>query len=93
MIKSSIMRTNYLLTLNLLFIFGLVFCTAAGCKKKDAAKNAPPETAAEEAARRLYTDLAAAAQTQEIRDIFIKLVKEEAEHKVRFELEYDLTTF
>jgi rubrerythrin len=47
----------------------------------------------EEAARKLYTDLAIVAQNQEIRDIFLKLAKEEAEHKLRFELEYDLTTF
>jgi rubrerythrin len=47
----------------------------------------------EEAARKLYTDLTTIAQTQEIRDIFLKLAKEEAEHKMRFELEYDLTTF
>jgi rubrerythrin len=47
----------------------------------------------EEEARKLYTDLAIVAQNQEIRDIFLKLAKEEAEHKLRFELEYDLTTF
>ena len=47
----------------------------------------------EEAARRLYTDLAPMAQTQRLRDIFLSLAQEEAEHKVRFELEYDLTTF
>ena len=47
----------------------------------------------EEAARKLYTDLATVAQTQELRDIFLKLAQEEAEHKMRFELEYDLTTF
>lgn len=47
----------------------------------------------EEAARKLYTYLATVAQTQEIRDIFLKLAQEEAEHKMRFELEYDLTTF
>ena len=47
----------------------------------------------EEAARKLYNSLATAANTKEIRDIFLKLAKEEAEHKMRFELEYDLTTF
>jgi len=47
----------------------------------------------EEVARKLYANLAAIAQTQEIRDLFLKLAQEEAEHKVRFELEYDLTTF
>jgi rubrerythrin len=38
-------------------------------------------------------DLAKAAQTREIRDIFLKLANEEAQHKMRFELEYDLRTF
>ncbi|MBN2588534.1 MAG: ferritin family protein [Sedimentisphaerales bacterium] len=47
----------------------------------------------EEAARKLYMDLAKAAQTNEIRDIFLKLANEEAQHKMRFELEYDLRTF
>ena len=47
----------------------------------------------EEASRRLYTDLAKTAQTKEFRDVFIKLANEEAQHKMRFELEYDLLTF
>jgi len=47
----------------------------------------------EEASRKLYTDLAAIAQEQELRDIFLKLAQEEAGHKLRFEIEYDLTTF
>ena len=47
----------------------------------------------EEAARKLYADLAAMTQTQELRDTFLRLAQEEAEHKVRFELEYDLMTF
>jgi len=47
----------------------------------------------EEAARKLYADLASIAQTQELQGILLKLAQEEAEHKVRFELEYDLTTF
>jgi rubrerythrin len=47
----------------------------------------------EEAARMLYTGLATAAKTLNIKDIFLRLAKEEAEHKMRFELEYDLTTF
>jgi len=42
---------------------------------------------------KLYTDLAAAAQRKDLREIFLKLAKEEADHKLRFELEYDLTTF
>ena len=47
----------------------------------------------EEAAHKLYTDLAIIAQEQELRDIFLKLAQEEAEHKLRFEIEYDLMTF
>lgn len=47
----------------------------------------------EEAARKLYTDLATITQEQELRDIFLKLAQKEAEHKLRFEIEYDLMTF
>ena len=47
----------------------------------------------EEISRKLYTDLATIAQTQELRDIFLKLAQEEAKHKLRFEIEYDLMTF
>ncbi len=47
----------------------------------------------EETSRKLYTDLATIAQTQEVRDTFLKLAKEEANHKLRFEIEYDLMTF
>jgi rubrerythrin len=47
----------------------------------------------EEASRKLYTDLATIAQSQELRDIFLKLAREEAGHKLRFEIEYDLMTF
>lgn len=47
----------------------------------------------EEAARKLYIDLSKVSHTKEIRDIFLKLAKEEAQHKMRFELEYDLRTF
>lgn len=43
----------------------------------------------EKAAYRLYLDLAAAAPTQELTDMFLGLANEEAKHKVRFELEYD----
>ena len=42
---------------------------------------------------KLYTDLAASDQRKEFRDIFLKLAQEEAGHKLRFEVEYDLTTF
>lgn len=47
----------------------------------------------EEISRKLYTDLATMAQTQKLKDIFLKLAQEEAEHKLRFEIEYDLMTF
>ena len=47
----------------------------------------------EEISRKLYTDLATITQTQEMRDIFLKLAQEEAKHKRRFEIEYDLMTF
>ena len=41
----------------------------------------------------LYTDLAKVVQDEELKDMFMWLVQEEAEHKLRFEMEYDLTTF
>jgi len=41
----------------------------------------------------LYTDLAKAVQDEELKDMFMWLAQEEAEHKLRFEMEYDLTTF
>ena len=47
----------------------------------------------EEISRQLYADLVSIAQNQQIRDVFSKLAQEEAEHKLRFELEYDLMTF
>jgi hypothetical protein len=47
----------------------------------------------EEQSRLLYTNLAAAAQNQQIKDIFLKLAREEAAHKLRFEMEYELRTF
>jgi rubrerythrin len=47
----------------------------------------------EQLSYKLYTDLAALAKRKELRDIFLKLAQEEAEHKLRFEFEYDLTTF
>jgi rubrerythrin len=42
---------------------------------------------------KLYTTLAAASTQPQLKDIFLKLAREEAQHKLRFELEYDLTTF
>jgi len=47
----------------------------------------------EETSRRLYTRLASIAKQQDLRDTFLNLAREEAEHKLRFELEYDLKTF
>jgi len=44
------MRTNFLLALNLLFIFGLALCTATGCKKKDTTSDASHAVAATEQA-------------------------------------------
>ena len=47
----------------------------------------------EETSRKLYSDLARLAQKQELKEIFLKLAQEEAEHKLLFEIEYDLMTF
>ena len=47
----------------------------------------------EETSRKLYSDLATVTQKQKLREIFLKLAQEEAEHKLRFEIEYDLMTF
>jgi rubrerythrin len=43
----------------------------------------------EKAAFKLYSDLAASTDDQQIKDIFLTLAQEEAKHKLRFELEYD----
>ena len=45
----------------------------------------------EKAAYRLYLDLAAAAEDEELTDMFLSLAQEEARHKLRFEIEYDDT--
>lgn len=42
---------------------------------------------------KLYTQLATASRQPQLKDIFLELAREEAQHKLRFELEYDLTTF
>jgi rubrerythrin len=47
----------------------------------------------ENLAYKLYTDIAAIAQREDLMDIFLKLAQEEAGHKVRFEFEYDLEKF
>jgi rubrerythrin len=43
----------------------------------------------EKAAFRLYTDLAASVDDEEIKTVFLGLAQEEAKHKLRFEVEYD----
>ncbi len=43
----------------------------------------------EKAAYRLYLDLAAAAEAEDLTDLFMNLAAEEAKHKLRFEIEYD----
>ncbi len=37
----------------------------------------------------LYSDLARIEQDEELRDMFLSLAQEEAEHKLRFEIEYN----
>jgi rubrerythrin len=44
---------------------------------------------AEKAAYRLYLDLAAANEDNGIKNTFLALAQEEANHKLRFEIEYD----
>jgi rubrerythrin len=43
----------------------------------------------EKAAFRLYSDLAAVAPDEEMKNTFLGLAQEEAKHKLRFEVEYD----
>jgi rubrerythrin len=38
---------------------------------------------------KLYTDLAASAPSDDLKNTFLSLAQEEAKHKLRFELEYD----
>ncbi len=47
----------------------------------------------EDVSVKLYTDMAKIAQDEEMKDMFLQLAQEETEHKLRFEMEYDLTTF
>jgi rubrerythrin len=46
----------------------------------------------EKAAFRLYSDLAAKATDEAVRSILLSLAQEEANHKLRFEIEYDART-
>lgn len=43
----------------------------------------------EKAAYKLYSDLAIISGSDELREIFTSLAQEEANHKLRFEIEYD----
>ena len=43
----------------------------------------------EKAAFRLYSDLAARTDHSDLRETFLQLAREEAKHKLRFEIEYD----
>ena len=43
----------------------------------------------EKAAYAMYIDIAETIANQELKDIFLGLAREEANHKLRFELEYD----
>jgi len=43
----------------------------------------------EKAAFKLYTDLAAVTDYENLRSTFLLLAQEEAKHKLRFEVEYD----
>jgi rubrerythrin len=47
----------------------------------------------EKSAFRLYTNLASIATSDAVRDVLTKLAQEEAEHKLRLEVEYDWATF
>ncbi|MFA5291525.1 MAG: ferritin family protein [Phycisphaerae bacterium] len=47
----------------------------------------------EETSRRLYAELAEIVEQPDLKNLFTRLAHEEADHKLRFELEYDLTTF
>ena len=47
----------------------------------------------EDVSVKLYTDMAKIAQDEEVKDMLLQLAQEETEHKLRFEMEYDLTTF
>jgi rubrerythrin len=47
----------------------------------------------EKEAFRFYTGLASVAHRPDVKDVLLKLAQEEAGHKLRLEIEYDLTTF
>jgi len=43
----------------------------------------------EKAAFKLYSDMAGAAEDEALRDLLLAMAREEARHKLRFEVEYD----
>jgi rubrerythrin len=43
----------------------------------------------EKEAFRMYSDLAGLAENESVRELFLTLAREEANHKLRFEIEYD----
>ena len=43
----------------------------------------------EKASFRLYSDLAASVDDEDLKQTFLALAHEEAKHKLRFEVEYD----
>jgi len=47
----------------------------------------------EQKAYTLYSKLALVAQVRSVKDLFLHLAQEEAQHKLNLEFEYDLTTF
>lgn len=47
----------------------------------------------EEKSQKLYLDLATIAEDARLRDILLQMANEEAGHKIRFEIEYDLMMF
>jgi rubrerythrin len=47
----------------------------------------------EEKSQKLYLDLATIAEDARLRDILLQMANEEAGHKIRFEIEYDLIMF
>ena len=46
----------------------------------------------ENSSQRLYATMASIFSEPDLKDIFLKLAQEEAKHKLRFEIEYDLMT-
>lgn len=47
----------------------------------------------EKATFRLYTNLASIAKSEELRETLLKLAQQEAQHKLRLEIEYDWISF